>query len=106
MKLTSLPKRAFKKNAEIYRLLANPFRLEIFNNIRNAELTVSELVSITGLRKANVSQHLALLRSSSLVRSRSVGVNVFYHITDPRIVEPCHILHTLRSSRKFLAGII
>ncbi len=94
-----LPKEAFQRNALIYKLLANERRLEILNNIKHKELAVADLLKITGLPKANLSQHLALLRHNGLVQTRREGLNVFYSIIDPRIVEPCAILHELRHQR-------
>lgn len=90
-----LPKIAFINNAKIYKLLANEKRLEILNNIKRRELCVDELVKILGVSKANVSQHLALLRHAGLVTTRREGLNIFYRIIDPEIVKPCVILYNL-----------
>lgn len=91
-----LPQEAFDKNANIYKILANSKRLEILNNLKTGELGVEELLKITKLSKANLSQHLALLRHNGLVQTRREGLNIFYKIIDPRIVAPCKILHNLR----------
>ena len=90
-----LPHKAYEKNAEIYKILANPKRLEILNLLREQEMPVEELVKTLGIPKANVSQHLALLRHAKLVTVRRSGLNGYYNIIDPRIVEPCRILHEL-----------
>ncbi|MBP6866021.1 MAG: winged helix-turn-helix transcriptional regulator [Candidatus Pacebacteria bacterium] len=91
-----LPRRAYERNAEIYKILANSKRLEILNLLREQEMPVEELVKTLGISKANVSQHLALLRHAKLVTVRRHGLNGYYNIIDPRIVEPCRILHKLR----------
>jgi DNA-binding transcriptional ArsR family regulator len=90
-----LPRIAYQKNAEIYKILANSKRLEILNLLREQEMSVEQLVKTLGITKANVSQHLALLRHSKLVTVRRNGLNGYYNIIDPRIVEPCRILHQL-----------
>ncbi len=95
-----LPKAAFERNAKIYKVLANEMRLEILNNIKHRELSVVELLKITRLPKANLSQHLALLRHNRLVRTRKKGLNVFYTIIDPNIIEPCSILHNLWKQKR------
>lgn len=89
------PKTVYKKNAEVYKLLAHPKRLEILNTIRYGEATVDQLAEILGVSKANVSQHLTLLRLAQLVTVRREGKNAYYQITDPRIVEPCAIFRKL-----------
>ena len=91
-----LPKVAYDRNAYIYKLLANSKRLEMLNLLKKSELSVERLLKITKLSKANLSQHLALLRHSGLVQTRRNGLNIYYRIVDPRIVEPCKILHNLR----------
>lgn len=76
--------------------MANPKRLEMLNILKGGETGVDQLLKITKLSKANLSQHLALLRHNGLVKTRRDGLNVFYRIVDPRIVDPCKILHQLR----------
>lgn len=97
-----LPKIAFINNARTYKLLASEKRLEILNNIKYTEKRVEELVKILGVSKANVSQHLALLRHAGLVQTRRDGQNVYYKIIDPEIIKPCVILYNLwvASARK------
>ncbi|MEO8638151.1 MAG: metalloregulator ArsR/SmtB family transcription factor [Candidatus Taylorbacteria bacterium] len=90
-----LPRIAYENNAEIYKILANSKRLEILNLLREQEMSVEDLIKTLGIAKANVSQHLALLRHAKLVTVRRDGLNGFYNIIDPRIVEPCRILHEL-----------
>lgn len=92
-----LPKEAYEKNADIYKVFANSKRLEILNILKKGETPVDTLLKITKLPKANLSQHLALLRHNGLVQARRQGLNVSYRIIDPRIVEPCKILHDLRA---------
>jgi ArsR family transcriptional regulator, zinc-responsive transcriptional repressor len=99
MPKSPFPKEVYSKNAEIYKLLANPIRLEILNIIKNNEVNVDELSKIIGIRKANTSQHLAVLRHLKVVKIRRDGKNTFYKITDPRIVEPCRILKDLWAKR-------
>lgn len=86
------PQAVYNRNAEIYKVLSNPIRLEILNTIKFQEASVEQLVAMLGLKKANVSQHLAMLRHAKLVRTRREGLNVYYQIVDPRIIDPCRIL--------------
>lgn len=91
-----LPKEAYQKNALIYKILANEKRLEILNILKVKESSVENLLLITKISKSNLSQHLALLRLNGLVVAVKKGITVSYKIVDPRIVEPCKILHQLR----------
>lgn len=94
-------KKVYQKNAELYKVMANAKRLEILNTIVDREATVNELSKILGTRKSNTSQHLAYLRYVGLVTTRRQGKNVFYKISDPKIVEPFKILNELRVRRNF-----
>ena len=85
----------YQRNARIYKLLASAKRLEILNTIRRREATVSQLAEGLSMRKANVSQHLAVLRHAGLVRTRREGQNIYYVIADSRLIEPCAILKRL-----------
>ncbi len=91
-----LPQEAYDKNANIYKILANSKRLEILNLLKLGEMGVEQILKITKLSKANLSQHLALMRHNGLVQTRRDGLNIYYRIIDPRIVAPCEILHDLR----------
>lgn len=90
-----LPRATYERNANIYKLLANSKRLEILNLIKYRELPVEKIVQALKLPKANISQHLAVLRHARLVTVRRNGLNAYYKISDSRIVEPCRILHDL-----------
>lgn len=94
-----LPKEAYHKNAVIYKILANPKRLEILNLLKTGEMGVEKILRVMKISKANLSQHLALLRHHGLVTTRRSGLNIFYKIIDPRIVDPCKILHGLRKRK-------
>ncbi len=91
------PKAVYHRNAHLYKILANPKRLEILNILKHHEVSVDELSKILGIPKANTSQHLALLRYARVVKVRRNGLNVYYKIANPRIVEPCRILKDLWS---------
>ncbi|KKS95055.1 MAG: Regulatory protein ArsR [Microgenomates group bacterium GW2011_GWC1_43_13] len=95
-------KEIYKKNAELYKVMANAKRLEILNLIVEKEATVNELSKALGIRKSNTSQHLSYLRYVGLVTTRRQGKNVFYKITNPKIVEPCKIFNELRANKAFI----
>jgi DNA-binding transcriptional ArsR family regulator len=93
-------KDVYERNANIYKILANAKRLEILNAIREREATVTELSKLLGVRKANTSQHLMILRHLGLVKVRKSGKFAFYQIIDPGLVEPCRILKELHEKKK------
>jgi ArsR family transcriptional regulator len=88
-------KQVFNLHAEICKTLANPKRLEIIYALKEGELSAGELVKRLGIPKANVSQHLAILRQRRVVVSRRDGVNIYYSIANPKIVQACALMREM-----------
>ena len=88
-------KQVFNMHAEICKTLANPKRLEIIYALKEGELSAGELVKRLGIPKANVSQHLAILRQRRVVVSRRDGVNIYYSIANPKIVQACALMREM-----------
>ena len=85
-------RRIFELHASICRTLSHPKRLEILNLLRQGELSVSGLAERMGINLANVSQHLAILRDKGVVVSRREGVNVYYQVSNPKIIQACDLM--------------
>ena len=85
-------KRIFQLHAEICKTLSNPIRLEIITKLRDGKKSVNEIVAITGVRQATISQHLAVLRQRGVVSTRREGINVYYDIANPKITQACDLM--------------
>jgi len=94
-------RKKFERNSQIYKLLANPKRLEILYLLDGKEMIVTDLVNAMGVRKANVSQHLAILRYLKFVTVRRVGKNAFYKLANPKIVESFKVMDQLWKDKSF-----
>jgi ArsR family transcriptional regulator len=77
--------RRFK--ADIFQALAHPTRIAIVELLKNGELSAGELIDKLGMEQANVSQHLAVLRSKQIVVNRKERNQVFYSVRDPIILK-------------------
>ena len=77
------PLRSFK--ADIFQALAHPTRIAVVELLEAGELSAGSLIEKLGIEQANVSQHLAVLRSKQLVNQRKAGTQVFYSLRDPII---------------------
>jgi ArsR family transcriptional regulator len=75
--------------AERFRILGEPMRLRILAALKDAELSVTDLVQATGSTQANVSRHLQALRQARVVKRRKKGTWVYYSIADPTVFELC-----------------
>ncbi len=87
--------------AGIFQALGHPTRLAILEALEGRELTVTAITNELEAHQANISQHLAVLRSRRLVSARKEGNQVFYTVRDPLLLR---VLETMRRySRAHLA---
>lgn len=82
----------FELHADVCKVFSNARRLEILNALRDREMTASELVEKIGLSKANLSQHMSLLKSKGVVLARREGVNIYYRVSNPKISQACDLM--------------
>ncbi len=82
----------FELHADICKTLASPARLKIIAALSRGEMSAGAIVAVLGTRKANVSQHLAVMRQRGIVRARREGLNVYYSLTSPKIIQACELM--------------
>ena len=73
--------------AEFFKALASPLRIRIIDELRNGELSVTELRLRLSVEPTNISQQLAILRSKNIIVGRKQGSNIYYSCRDPAIFE-------------------
>ena len=88
--LLNSPLRTFK--SEIFQALAHPTRIAVVEALRHGEMNAGALLSYVAVEPANLSQHLAILRSKQVVLSRKAGNQVFYTLRDPVLIEVLDLL--------------
>jgi ArsR family transcriptional regulator len=88
-------RRLYGMQAELCQVLADPVRQELLHLIGERERTVGELVEATGLRQANVSQHLATMRQRNIVTTRRAGTAICYSLAYPEILDACAIVRDI-----------
>ena len=76
----------------IFRVLGDPTRLEILQALMTGPKAVGEVVVQTGKGQANVSKHLSLLASASLVRRTKRGTQAIYEIAEPLVFDLCDLV--------------
>ena len=83
----------YKLKAELCKTFSDPKRLIIISELHRGEKPVGDLTETLQIPQAVVSRHLAILRNKGVVTSRREGTNVYYSLTDTRIVEACDLVH-------------
>src|SRR3989338_8233362 len=92
MKKKTMDDQLFVLHAEVCKSMANPTRLKVLNALQNGEQSVDAMAKTLGLRKANLSQHLAVLRQRGIVATRRDGINIYYRCANPKMLKACEIL--------------
>ena len=85
-------KTIFEMQSDVCKTLASPKRLEILHALKDGEKTVSELVGILGVPKANVSQHLAVMRYKGILKPRREGINIYYSVSNTKVIQACTLM--------------
>ena len=78
--------------ARRFRVIGDPMRIRLLDQLRDGGLTVQELVAATGAGQQNVSKHLGVLHEAGVVRRAKEGTRVRYTIADPSVFELCELV--------------
>ncbi|HLD75587.1 MAG TPA: metalloregulator ArsR/SmtB family transcription factor [Candidatus Norongarragalinales archaeon] len=86
-------------HADLCKTFSNPTRLEILDLLRDGPLSVSELVKKTGVGQANLSQHLGVMKSKGVLRSSRKGLNVYYELCNPKVLDAFDLIRSILRDR-------
>lgn len=79
-------------HANICNALADPKRIAILYALRDGGMTVNQLSEMVDLPQATTSRHLKILRERRLVRPRRDGMNVYYTLNNPKVLDALDLL--------------
>lgn len=92
-------KKVFQLHSELLKALANPKRLEVVHLLRGHRLTVSDMERMLGIRQANLSQHLMLLRKFGVVRAERRGKAIYYRLAHQNFMRASDALREVLLAR-------
>lgn len=70
--------------ADLLKTLSHPARLMIVCTLIEGEYSVGELEEKLDVHQPHLSQHLTVLRGSSIVETRREGKQIFYRLTEAK----------------------
>ncbi|MBP1762611.1 MAG: transcriptional regulator, ArsR family [Firmicutes bacterium] len=74
--------------AELLKALAHPVRLCIVRGlVENGGCNVSHMQSCLDAPQSTISQHLQKLRAAGIVSGIRNGLEINYHVCDPRVIQ-------------------
>jgi ArsR family transcriptional regulator, virulence genes transcriptional regulator len=104
--LDAMPKHAsqldleiFERQSVICKAFAHPKRLQLLDLIGKGERAVAELQVELNVSKANMSQHLSVLRSAGVVTTHRNGKQVYCALAIPEVKNACQLLREVLRSQ-------
>ncbi len=82
-------------HAEMCKVFSHPKRLELINTLRDQEMSAGDLSRRLGLSKANLSQHLGMMRERHILVARKEGNVVYYRIANARLLQAFDMLREM-----------
>ena len=77
----------FEAQARVLKALAHPTRLFLVEEVSREERCVCELTEMVGVDISTVSKHLALLKEAGILCDEKRGLQVFYRLRVPCVLD-------------------
>jgi len=90
---------SYERQAVLCKAFANPTRLHLIDMLTKGERRAAELQEGLGISKANLSQHLAILKSAGVVATRRQGKQLSCGISMPEVKQATVIFRNMLKSR-------
>jgi len=89
---------AYRRQAEICKAFANPTRLHLLALLNRGSRWSSDLQANLGISKANLSQHLAILKAAGVVQTHREGRRLRCGLSTPAVSRTTALLrHVMKS---------
>jgi len=75
-----------ERQADAFRVLANPKRILILRALADGEQSVGDIAQVVDTSMQNASYHIRLMKDKGILIRRRKGQSVFYQIAAPEIV--------------------
>jgi DNA-binding transcriptional ArsR family regulator len=84
-----LPEDLVELIARRFRVLGEPTRIRLLDQLRDGERSVNELAAQLGAGQQNVSKHLSVLADAGILARRKDGNHAYYRIVDAGVLGLC-----------------
>ncbi len=96
--------------ARRFRVLGEPMRIRLLDQLREGEATVSELSEALSASQQNISKHLAVLSDAGILGRRKERNHVCYRIVDEGVFTLCEdvcgsVQQQLRTLSELVSGV-
>jgi DNA-binding transcriptional ArsR family regulator len=84
--MNTTEKKLYEIKAEIIQAMGHPLRLAIIDFLSRGEQCVCDISKHIESERSNVSRHLSVLLNAGILECRKEGLNVFYSLKTPCIL--------------------
>lgn len=96
----------FERQVLICKAFANSTRLRILDLLGRRDWAAGELQRAVGISKANLSQHVTVLKAAGVIVRHRKGKEVSYSLAMPEVKKACHLIRSVlraqvRNGRRF-----
>lgn len=85
----------YEREAAICKAFAHPTRLQLVAMLERGDRWSAQLQAGLGISKANLSQHLGILKSAGLVVTRREGKQLYCGLSMPEVKQTTALLRTM-----------
>ena len=85
--------------ANICHALSHPVRLYILDLLSSDEMSSSQLLDILEIPKANLSQHISVLKEAGILKTRKEGTFQVLSLAIPKIKDACQLVRGILLDR-------
>ena len=87
-----LPDALVELIAQRFRVIGEPMRIRLLDQLRDGPMTVNELTAALGATQQNVSKHLGVLAQAGIVGREKDGNCVQCYIADETVFDLCELV--------------
>ena len=89
---------------ELFKILGDPTRIKILWVLDKHEMCVCDIANVLNMTKSSISHQLSILKSTSLVKYRKSGKEVYYELDDDHVKKLYeigleHTLHKMKGEK-------
>ncbi len=89
----------YQREAAICKAFANPTRLQLVAMLERGDRWSAELQAGLGISKANLSQHLGVLKAAGVVGTRRDGKQLYCGLSMPEVKQAMMLLRAMTRNR-------
>lgn len=89
----------YERQADICYALSHPVRLYILDLLAAEDMSSTQLLEVLAIPKANLSQHLSVLKDAGILKTRKEGAFQMLTLGIPKIKEACQLVRGILMDR-------